>query len=96
MGGLDAPLCGLDRDKEDFLNRPADQERRLFGRRGRVFFERHVIGVMTDGGHHGEGEHDQRNMPMPAMPGAGLVVIEPELVLGGLEAVLDGPAMTFH
>ena len=51
---------------------------------------------MTDGGHHGEGEHDQRDMPMPAMPGAGLVVIEAELVLGGLEAVLDGPAMTFH
>jgi hypothetical protein len=24
--------------------------------------------VMTDGGHHGEGEHDQRYVPMPAMP----------------------------
>jgi hypothetical protein len=33
-------------------------------------------------GHHGEGEHDKRDMPVPAMPGAGFVVIEAELVLG--------------
>jgi hypothetical protein len=30
------------------------------------------------------------------VPGARLVVVEAELVLGGLEAVLDGPAMSFH
>jgi hypothetical protein len=30
------------------------------------------------------------------VPGAGLVVVEAELVLGGLEAVLDGPAVAFH
>jgi hypothetical protein len=35
-------------------------------------------------------------MPMPAMPGASLVVVKTELVLGGFEAVLDGPAMAFH
>lgn len=52
--------------------------------------------MVTDDGHHGEGEHDERDMPMPAMPGARLVVIEPELVLGGLEAVFDRPAMAFH
>ena len=51
---------------------------------------------MTDDGHHGKGEHDQRDMPMPAVPRAGFVVIETEFVLGGFEAVLDGPAMTFH
>ena len=44
---------------------------------------------MLDGSHHGEGEHDERDVAMPAMPGPGLVMIEPELVLGGLEAVLD-------
>src|SRR6516165_4073196 len=33
---------------------------------------------------------------MPAVPGAGLVVIEAEFVFGGLEAVLNGPAMAFH
>ena len=32
---------------------------------------------------------------MPAMPGSGLVVVETELVLGSLEAVLDRPAMAF-
>ena len=46
---------------------------------------------MLDGRHHGEGKHDQRDMPMPAMPGPGLVVIETELVFGSLEAVLDRP-----
>src|SRR6516225_2501564 len=35
-------------------------------------------------------------MAMPAVPGAGFVVIKAELVLGGFEAVLDGPAMAFH
>ena len=51
---------------------------------------------MTDDGHHGKGEHDHRDMPVPAVPRAGFVVIETEFVLGGFEAVLDGPAMTFH
>ena len=35
-------------------------------------------------------------MPVPSVPGACLVMVEAELVLGGLEAVLDGPAMPFH
>ena len=35
-------------------------------------------------------------MAMPAMPGAGLVVIEAEFILGGLKTILDGPAMAFH
>src|SRR5262252_2040668 len=35
-------------------------------------------------------------MAMPAMPGAGFVVIKAELVLSGFEAVLDSPAMAFH
>ena len=59
------------------------------------FFERHGIGPMTDDGRHGEGQHDQRDVTVPAMPGTAFVVIETEFVLGGLEAVLDGPAMAF-
>jgi len=35
-------------------------------------------------------------MAIPSMPGAGLVVIKTELILGSFEAVLDGPAMAFH
>lgn len=35
-------------------------------------------------------------MAMPAMQGAGFVVIKAEFVLGAFEAVHDGPAMTFH
>ena len=32
---------------------------------------------------------------MPAVPGAGLVVVKTEFVLGGFEAVLNGPTMAF-
>src|SRR3954466_11266122 len=35
-------------------------------------------------------------MPVPAMPRAGLVVRQPQLRLGGLECILDGPALAFH
>ena len=60
------------------------------------FFEqRRDIGAMPDDGHHGEGKHDQRDMTVPAMPGACLVVIEAEFVFGGFETVLDGPTMAF-
>jgi hypothetical protein len=59
------------------------------------FFHRHGIGPMADDGHHGKGEHDERDMPVPTVPGACLVVIETEFVFGGFEAVLNGPAMTF-
>ena len=50
---------------------------------------------MPDRGHHGEGEHHHGHMAMPAMPGAGFVVIEAEFALGGFETVLDGPTMAF-
>src|SRR3954449_863291 len=42
----------------------------------------------------GEGQHHQRDVAVPAVPAAGLVVVEPELGLGGLERVLDRPAPT--
>ena len=38
---------------------------------------------MADRGHHGEGEHRQGHVTVPAMPGSALVVIEPELVFRG-------------
>src|SRR5580692_721970 len=57
------------------------------------FFGRRLVGLMLDGGHHGEGEHDERDVTMPAVPGSGFVVVEPELVFGCLEAILDRPAM---
>ena len=49
---------------------------------------------MSDCGHHGEGEHHQGHMTVPAMPGSALVVIEPEL-FRGFKAVLDRPSMAF-
>ena len=57
------------------------------------FFGRRLVGLMLDGSHHGKGEHDERDVTMPAVPGSGFVVVEPELVFGGLEAILDRPAM---
>jgi hypothetical protein len=50
---------------------------------------------MPDRGHHGEGEHHQGHVTVPAMPGSALVVIEPELVFRGFKAVLDRPSMAF-
>src|ERR1700734_1346500 len=62
---------------------------------GLRFFWRRRIGVMANDRHHGEGEHYQGNVAMPAMPGSALVVIEPELLFRGLKAVLDRPPMAF-
>ncbi|MEH2560548.1 hypothetical protein V1289_000175 [Bradyrhizobium sp. AZCC 2289] len=59
------------------------------------FFWRWQISAMSDRGHHGEGEHHQGHMTVPAMPGSALVVIEPELVFRGFKAVLDRPSMAF-
>ena len=50
---------------------------------------------MPDRGHHGEGQHRHGDVAMPAMTGSALVVIEPELVFGGLKTVLDRPPMAF-
>ena len=50
---------------------------------------------MPDRGHHGEGEHHQGHVTVPAMPGSALVVIEPELVFRGLKAILYRPSMAF-
>jgi hypothetical protein len=57
------------------------------------FFGCRLVGLVLNGSHHGEGKHHERDVTMPAMPGSGFVVIEAEFVLGGLEAVLDRPAM---
>src|SRR5258708_36119344 len=50
---------------------------------------------MPDRGHHGEGEHHQGDVTVPAMRGSALVVTEPELVFRGFKAVLDCPSMAF-
>src|SRR4051812_38268861 len=57
-----------------------------------AFWGRGHVGLAADGGQHCEGQHDKRDVPVPAVPGPGLVVVEAQLVLGGLEAILDGPA----
>jgi len=61
----------------------------------RSFWGRHVIGAVTDRRHHGEGEHDERDVAVPPVPRPAFVVVETELILGGLEAVLDRPTMAF-
>jgi len=56
---------------------------------------RWIIGVMPDRGHRGEGEHDERDVAVPSVPGTGFVVVETQLVFRGFKAVLDGPAAAF-
>jgi hypothetical protein len=36
-------------------------------------------------------DHDKGDVAVPAMPGAGLVMIEAEFILGGLKTILDSP-----
>jgi hypothetical protein len=47
-----------------------------------------------DGGQEGQGEHGECDVPVPRGPVADLVVVESDLALGGLEALLDDPADT--
>jgi len=56
------------------------------------FWGRRRVGVNADRRHHSEDEHDERHMVWAAMPGAGLVMIEAEFILGGLETIFDRPA----
>jgi hypothetical protein len=49
---------------------------------------------MPDGTHHGVGQHNQGNMPVPAVPGAALVVVEAKFIFGGFKALLNAPAGT--
>src|SRR4051812_18816310 len=51
---------------------------------------------MAHHGHHGKSQHRQRDVPMPAMPGPRLVVIEPKLGLRRPERILDRPAMPLN
>ena len=68
----------------------------MSGRRARLcFFWRRLVGLMLDGSHHGKCEHDERDVTMPAIPRSSFVVVELELVLGSLKAVLDRPAVAF-
>src|SRR3954469_15987477 len=64
--------------------RPAEPDRGSWGRRR--------VRAAADDRRHGEGERRQRDVAVPAVPAPGLVVVQPELVLGGLERVLDRPA----
>src|SRR6516225_2089975 len=49
-------------------------------------------GVGGSDGEPGEGEHGESDVPVPSVPEADLVVVEADLVLARLEALLDGPA----
>ena len=47
-------------------------------------------------GQVGVGEHGQGDVPVPAVESSDLVLVQTDLVLGGLEAFLDRPAGTGH
>ena len=59
------------------------------GRRGGVWFA-------GGGGEPGVGEHGEGDVPVPGVPEADLIVVEANLVLGRLEALLHGPADADH
>lgn len=43
---------------------------------------------MADAGHHAKGKHDENHARVPAVLGAGFVMVKVMLGLGGLEVVL--------
>src|SRR3954452_10110400 len=53
------------------------------------------VGLEADGGEHGKGQHDERDVPVPAVAGACLDGIETNFVFTRHETVLDGPARSF-
>lgn len=89
VSGLNTPLREADRDAADLLHRPADQGG-AWPRPSPSFLGR-CVGVMADHCQQGEGHHHQADVSVPAMPGAGLVVSEPEFGLGHFECTLDAP-----
>ena len=58
-----------------------------------AFWGRSHVGAVADRGHHCKGQHDKRHVAVPAVPGAGLVVVEAEFGLEVLILLLDGPAV---
>ena len=53
-----------------------------------------VAGPFSAGGHHqeGVGDHGQGGPAVPGAPAADLVLVQADQALGGLKALLDGPA----
>ena len=62
---------------------------------GLCFWGRQLVRVVAHGGHHGEGQHHQRDMPVPAVPRPALIVGQSEFCFGGLERVASRPE-EFH
>jgi hypothetical protein len=61
---------------------------------GRWRFLRCGIRAVAGDGEDGKGEHHERDVAVPAVPGARLVVVEAQFGLRRLEGILDGPAMS--
>lgn len=51
--------------------------------------------MVPDRRHHGKGQHHQRYVTVPSVPGPGFIMVKPEFVLGGFETVFDRPATPF-
>ena len=94
-GGFDLALRQARKQHGGFPAPTSGSAAALADHRQAAFWGRGRVGLAADGGQHGKGQHDERDVPMPAVPGAGLVVVETEFVFGRLEAVLDGPAPAF-
>src|ERR1019366_7322926 len=58
---------------------------------GRVFFS-----SAAQHRQHGVGQHGQGDVTLPSLPVANLVVVQPTLSLGRLEALFDLPALSSH
>src|ERR1700712_3688098 len=60
------------------------------------FFRLDGVGLGPDGRHDRIGKHDERDVPVPTVPGAAFLMIKAKLVFGGLEAFLTAPTRAFN
>ena len=55
-----------------------------------------VVRMIADRCQHGERQHHQRDVTVPAVPGASFIMIKAQFVLAGLETVFAVPALPVH
>src|ERR1700751_1615006 len=87
--------CTDQRIKATVPSVPASHRPGSGGWHGLWLLGSHCLGIqaMADCRQHGKGQHDQRDVPVPAVPRAGLIMVKSQFILRRLKSILDGPTM---
>src|ERR1700753_3112340 len=87
--------CTDQRIKATVPSVPASHRPGSGGWHGLWLLGSHCLGIqaMADCRQHGKGQHDQRDVPVPAVPRAGLIMVKSQFILRRLKSILDGPTL---